>query len=462
MKNPLVIALLVLAVLGGAVWYTKQNPPAAEDEDSIALVDVKDDQVAEVTVRKQGSEPITLTRAAGEEDWSFGGGLEFPADSAAVGLMITNLAGLSADRVVNEETTDWAPYGLDGDGEIAVEVKFRDLEDAQAPTTQKIIFGRQSPTGSGSYARLDGDPRLFTVFNYVKATFDKEVFDWRDKKLLQADEDAVSTVKLDLGDRRFEFGKSGESDWRILQPKQVRADNFTVGDLARSLSAAAMTSVAAEGEEAEKISFARPMAQAVLVDSSGEHELAVIRDGDRYLARSSDMPGVYEVSSTFAEGLNKQLDDFREKKLFDFGFAPLAKIALRDGDTSAALEKKDDKWVLTSDGNREVAAEKAQTLIDALRNLAAIGFPSDDASALGRYGLNTPAIEAEALSADDGAQPEKLLISDLSKDRIYAARAGEPSIYEVEKGPAEEIRRSLEALLAPAEAAEDQTPPKEE
>jgi len=458
MKNPLVIALLVLAVLGGAVWYTKQNPPSTEDEDTIALVDVKDAQVAEVTVRKQGAEPITLTRADGEDDWSFGGGLEIPADSAAVGLMVTNLANLSADRVVNEETTDWAPYGLDGDGEIAVEVKFRDLEDAPA---KKIIFGRASPTGSGAYARLEGDPRLFTVFNYVKATFDKEVFDWRDKKLLQADEDAVSTVKLDLGDRRFEFAKTGASDWKIVEPKPLRADNFTVGDLARSLGNAAMTSVAAEGEEAEKISFAKPLARAELVDEAGTHELAVIRDGDRYLARSSDMPGVYEVSSTFAEGLNKQLDDFREKKLFDFGFAPLAKITVRDGDVSATLEKRDDKWVLSSDGDREASAEKAQTLIDALRNLAAVGFPSDDGAALGRYGLNAPAIEAEALSADEGAKPEKVLLSDLSKDRIYAARAGEPSIYEVEKAPAEEIRRALEALLAP-EAAEDQTPPKEE
>lgn len=460
MKNPLVIALLVLAVLGGAVWYTNQNPPVEDDEDTISLIDVEDDQVAEVTVTRPGAETVTVTRRDGEDDWQFGGGLDFPADDAAIGLMVTNLANLDADRIVNEETTDWSTYGLEGDGTVAVDVKFRDLEDASAPTTKRIIFGRETPTGSGAYARVEGDPRLYTVFNYVKSTFVKEVFDWRDKKLLQVDEDAVSRIKLDLGDREFEFGKSGDSDWQILAPRALRADNFTVGDLARSLQSADMTTVVAESDD--EVSLGKPLARAEITDSAGSHELTVVKDGDRYLATSSDLRGVYEVSATFAEGLNKQLEDFREKKLFDFGFAPLAKITVRDGAASATLEKQDDKWVLSSDGGREVTAEKAQTLIDALRNLTAIGFPSDDGGALGRYGLATPAMEAEALSADEGAKPEKVVLNDPGADRVYAARPGEPSIYEVEKAPAQEIRRALEALLAPEEPAEDQTPPKEE
>ena len=457
MKNPLVIALLVLVVLGGAVWYTNQNPPQPEDDDAISLVDVEDDQVAEVTITRPGLEPITVTRADGEKAWKFGGGLDFPADDAAVGLMVTNLAGMDADRVVNEETTDWSTYGLEGDGAVAVDVKFRNLEDAAAPTTKKIVFGRETPTGSGVYARVEGDPRLYTVFNYVKTTFEKEVFDWRNKKLLQVDDDGISSVKLDLGDRQFLFGKSGESDWEMLEPKALRADNFTVGDLARSLRTAEMTTAVSED-----ISFDKPLARAELVDEAGAHELTIARDGDRYVARSSDQQGVYEVSATLAESLNKQLDEFREKKLFDFGFAPLAKISVRDGGVSATLEKKDDKWTLTSDGGREVSAEKAQTLIDSLRNLTAIGFPSDDAAAQGRYGLTAPVIEAEALSADEGSKPEKVVLSDPESERVHAVRAGEPSTYEVEKAPAEEIRRALAALLAAEEPTDDQTPPKEE
>lgn len=458
MKNPLVIALLILAVLGGAVWYTNQNPPAEDEEDSVTLIDVEDSQVAEVTIQRRDAEPITLTRPDGEDQWRFGGGIDFPADNNAVGLMVTNLANLSADRVVNEETTDWSPYDLEGDGTIAVDVELRDLEDAEAATSRRILFGRETPTGSGIYARLEGDPRLYTVFNYVRATFDKEIFDWRDKKLLQADEETVERIRLDLGDREFEFGKSGEADWSILEPQELRADNFTVGDLARSLRTAEMTTVVEE----DAPSFDRPLARATIVDAGGEHELTLIQDGDRYLARSSDQDGVYEVSATLAESLDKSLEDFRQKKLFDFGFAPLAKLTIRSGETSATLEKDEGAWKLASEGGREVSAEKAQTLIDALRNLTAIGFPSDEASAQARFGLNSPAIEAEALSADEGSSPERIALSDLSKDRVYAARPGEPSTYEVEKAPAEEVSRALEELLAPEQASEGETPPEEE
>ncbi len=352
---------------------------------------------------------------------------------------------------------------MDGDGEVSVDVKFSGLDGEAAPEPKKVIFGRQSPTGSGVYARLEGDPRLFTVFNYVKATFDKEVFDWRDKKLLRVEDDKIQKVTLEFSGRRLAFGKSGESRWSIVEPQPLRADNFTVGDLTRSLRNVTMTSVVDEGEGSEKgFTFDRPLARAEITDEGGIRELRLIRDGERYLARSLELNGVYEVPATFAESLDKNLEDFREKKLFDFGFAPLAKLTVRDGETTATLEKKDDKWLLASDGGREVESEKAQTLIDALRNLSATAFPSDDASTWGRYGLSSAEIEAEALSADSGAKPETVVISRLDGERVHAGRTGEPTVYLVEKGSAVAIRSALQAVLAVSEPAEDQTPPKEE
>jgi hypothetical protein len=123
--NPLVIATVVLALLGGAVYYVKENPPAEEDAKP-ALVDVEDETIAEVTVRKAGQEPITVVRGE-DEKWKFGGSLSaVPADDSSIGLMITNLASMDADRVVEEQASDWTPYGLVGDGELSVDVKFKD------------------------------------------------------------------------------------------------------------------------------------------------------------------------------------------------------------------------------------------------------------------------------------------------------------------------------------------------
>ncbi len=233
--NPLVLAVLVLAVVGGLVYYTNKNPPKPES-DTVAIIDAKDADIKQVTIDKPGGESITVVR--GDDDkWRFGGGIDVPADDSAIGLMITNLASMNADRVVEDETKDWAPYGLEGAGTLEVTMTPKEGE----PKT--VIFGKATPTGSNLFARLEGDPRLFTVYNYVKSSFDKSVFDWRDKKLLHIDADKISRLTVDVDSKSFEFGKAGEQNWQILKPKPLRADNFSVGDLARSIENAEMIKV---------------------------------------------------------------------------------------------------------------------------------------------------------------------------------------------------------------------------
>ena len=101
---------------------------------------------------------------------------------------------------------------------------------------------------------------------------------------------------------------------------------------------------------------------------------------------------------------------------------------------------------------------RISTLIDSLRNLTAIAFPSDSAAEHGRYGLTSPLIEAEVQESDTTKQPEKVVVSDPADPRVYAARAGEGTVYEVEKAPAEEIVRALDEALSSEPAAEEEEP----
>ncbi len=446
--NPLVIAAAVLALLGGAVYYTTENPPPPDQEEKPALVEAELDDIQEVTIVRPSGDSVTVVR--GDDDkWDFGGDIDLRADDASIGLMATNLAGLSADRLVAENIEDWRPYGLEDKGNLAVTMTPKEGDPVQ------IIFGNDTPTGSGVFARLGGgsagDPRLFTVYNYVKTSFEKEIFDWRDKKLLRVETDKVSRVRVQVGAKEFELGKSDAAAWQILQPAPLRADDFTAGDLARAIQNAEMTAVLSEGEDtAAKYSFRRPYAVAEIVDEAGAHTLTIAKaDDDSYYANSTDQPGVYAVSSTLAESLDKDLDELRNKKLFDFGFDPLASLQVRDGETKAAIEKRDDKWVLTSADDRELDSEKVQTLIDSLRNLTATAFPSDRAADQARYGLDAPVIEATV--TPEGEPAETIVLSSLGQTRVYAARQGEATTYEIEKAPAEEIRRALEGLLAEPE-----------
>ncbi len=435
--NPLVIAAVALALLGGAVWYTRENPPPDEDA-APKIVELEEADIRSVTLRQEGQEPITMVR--GEDDqWQFGEGLDLAADDTSIGLMVSSLASLNAERVVSENVVEWAPYELEAP---ALSVSYELAEGSG-----EIQFGRDTPTGSGVFARLKDDPRLFTVYSYNKTSFEKSVFDLRDKRLLSLDEDSISDVMVTAGGRTIGFSQE-DGDWAIVQPMALRADDFTVGDLVRAVRTAEMTEVLEEGEPRGMHSFRTPKATVEIQDANGTHELVVAQDGDTYYARSSAQQGVYGVSSTLAESLDKPVNDFRDKKVFDFGYADPARVDVRAGDLSAAVVHADDKWVLESDEGREVDGVKVQTLLDRLRNLTATEFPSDRLADQARFGLGAPAIEATVTPKEEDGQPEKVLLTSADQATVYAARDGEPSSYRVEQSAAQDIVRAVEDVLS--------------
>ncbi len=442
--NPLLIAVIALALLGGAVWYTRENPPP-DDDAAPKIVDVEEEDIREVTLRQKGEDPITVVR--GEDDeWQFGGGLEVAGDDTSIGLMVSSLASLNADRVVSENVVEWGPYELE---DPVLAVSYELTEGAG-----EIQFGRDTPTGSGVFARLLGDPRLFTVYSYNKTSFEKSVFDLRDKRLLRLDEDSISEVTVETGGRAIGF-RQEDGDWRIVRPLELRADDFTVGDLVRAVRTAEMTEVLAEGETTGEYSFRAATATVTVTDEQGSHELVLAKDGDTYYARSSAQDGVFAVSSTLAESLDKPAADFRNKKLFEFGYADPARVDVRAGDLSVSVVHSEDKWLLESEGGREVDGVKVQTLLDRLRNLTATDFPSDRLADQARFGLDDPEIEAAVTPEGEGTAAEKVRITSADQAAVYAARDGEPSTYKVEQSASQDIRRAVEDVLSKPEEEDE-------
>src|SRR5260370_34732740 len=99
---------------------------------------------------------------------------------------------------------------------------------------QKLLVGDDAPTGGGTYARLEGDPRVFSIASYTKSSLDKSAKDLRDKRLLTVESEKISRVELITKKQDIEFG-SNKDEWQILNPKPLRADAFSVQELVRHL-----------------------------------------------------------------------------------------------------------------------------------------------------------------------------------------------------------------------------------
>lgn len=425
----LLIAMLVLAALGGGVYWSNKIKKAEEGKPSPdaapQILSIPEAQFQKIDIRKTGGESVVLQKS-NSGVWEMLSPPQWPVDQDAANGVVTTLASLSSGRLVEEKSADLVQFGL---ASPALEVIIG-LKDGK---THKLLVGDESPAGGGSFAKLEGDPRVFTIPSYNKSSFEKTPLDLRDKRLLTFDSEKLARLELVVKGQTIEFGKNSLNDWQIIKPQPYRADGGQVEELIRKLKEAKMdASVSGEDEKKAAAAFAAatPVATARATDAAGTQQLEVRRDKDKnYYGRSSLVTGAHKISSDLGEGVDKSLDDFRNKKLFDFGFDDPSKVEIRDGARQAAYQKLPDRWM---SGQIQVDATTVNALVDKLRELTAARFVAG--------GFTTPVFEA-TVTSNHGKRVEKLLISKQGASWL-ARREGEPTVYELDGKAVEELQKS--------------------
>ena len=442
----LLIAAALLAVLTGVLYWSNHHTP--DDTKSSAtpaaakLLSLKDADVNKIEIDKKGSEPVDLTKS-GDGKWEITAPQKLSADQDAITSVISSLSGLNSERVVEDHAIDLKQYGL-ADPSVKIDVATKDGK------SQKLLLGDDTPTGNGVYAAVSGDPRVFTLASYSKTSVDKSASDLRDKRLLTANFDKVSEVDLAAKKQNIEFGRSKDA-WQIVKPRPLRADNFSVEDLVRKLKDSKMDLSASADSDEKKVAalFASgtPLATVKITDATGTQTLEVRKNKTDYYAKSSAVSGVYKVASDLGTSLDKSLDDFRNKKLFDFGFDDVSAVDMHDGSKTYSLVKGGMDW--WSNG-KKMDSMSAQAFIDKFRDLAATKFPDS--------GFANAAITMKVTS-NDGKRVENISIAK-SGDSYVAKREGEPSLYQLDSKAVEELQKAAADVKPAAEPKPAETPAK--
>ena len=406
----LLAAVIVLAALGGLLYWSNRKQkaeaakPATDAAATTKILSIPEDQIKEISLKKNGGE-ATVLRLGGDGKWQLAEPKQQGADQDAA----KSLIGYG----LNAPTMDVTVTKKDG-------------------KSQDLLIGDDTPTGGGSYAKLAGDPHVYTIATYVKTAIDKTPNDLRDKRLLTFDQDKLTRVDvLTAKGETIEFGKNNQNDWQILKPKPMRADGSQVEELIRKLKDAKMDATISD-EDAKKAAagFASgtKVATASVTDASGTETLDVRKDKDKnYYAKSSAVDGIYKVTADLGDGLDKKVDDFRNKKLFDFGWTDPNKIEIG----KSTFEKAGDKWM---SGSKQMDAPSVQSVVDKLRDLAATKF-LDSAPGVGASVLDV------TVSSNNGKRVEKVSIAKQG-DTYFAKRENEPSIYELDSKAVEDLQKA--------------------
>ena len=427
----LIIAVGVLAVLGGATWWSnkKQASASKSTDTTVKILSIPNDQFQEIRLKKDNS---TVDLKGGTGKWQITEPQPLPADQDAVISMVTTLGALNADTVVEDKPSDLGAYGLTKPS-LNVQIVKKNGK------TDDLMIGDETPTGSGNYAKLASDPRVFTIATYNKTNIDKQPDDLRDKRLLTFDSGKLTRVDLDAKGMALEFGKNGNGEWQILKPRPWRADGSQVDSLVNTLKDAKMDLSGDTKTAAGDFASGTKVASATVTDSSGNQTLEVRKKGDNYFAKSSVVAGIYKVNADTGKNLDKGLDDFRNKKLFDFGFSDPSALIIR----GATYTKSGDKWM---SGSKTMDNTSVQNLIDKLRDLAATKFAET--------GGGSTVFEA-SVTSNSGKRVEKVTVSKQG-DQYFAKRENEPGIYVLDSKAVDDLQKAAsgvkEAAPAPAPA----------
>jgi len=427
----MIVAAVALLLLTGILYWSDHRKPADETakvsaDAPPAILKLDEASINKLELKKKDAQPVVLARN-NSLSWQITQPKPLNADQSSVSGVISTLSSLNSERLVDDKAPNLKQYGLD---QPAFEVDIAEKDNK----SQKLLIGDDTPAGSAVYAMLAGDPRVFTLASYNKTSIEKNLNDLRDKRLLTVDTDKISRLELDRKGQTIEFGRN-KDEWQILKPTPLRADNLQVGELARKLADARMDLSEPEGDKETASAFAKatPVATAKVTDQSGTQELQVRKNKETYYAKSTAVEGTYKVGSDLGQALDKGLDDFRNKKLFDLGFSDPSKVEMHSGSKAYFLTKGGSDW--WSNG-KKMDADSVQSYISDLRDLTASKFVES--------GFAAPTIEV-TVTSDDGKRVERVSIAKSGSGYI-AKRENEPTLYQLDASAVEGLQKAADDL----------------
>jgi hypothetical protein len=182
-----------------------------------------------------------------------------------------------------------------------------------------------------------------------------------------------------------------------------------------------------------------PVADVKVTDASGTQTLDVRKDKDDYYAKSSLVKGIYKVSADLGKEVEKPLDDFRNKKIFDFGFSDPTKIEVQQGSSGKVMARSGTDWKMNG---KTMDPGTVQAFIDKLRDLSATKFvPS---------GFTTPELTV-TVTSNDGKRVEKAEFAKVG-DGYIARRENENALYQLDAKAVNDMLDASKAIK-PAEQA---------
>ena len=278
----------------------------------------------------------------------------------------------------------------------------------------KLILGLSTLAGLVGVYHLD---------NYFTQRYEEKKAELAKALYFKPEEVVKFSLTNKIGKFVFER-ESGNSQWKMLEPKKVNADinilNNTLNALSqinvqnelantgKLIKKGGKTALAEYGLDAPKLSMSVTLAN----NKTGTLELgnsvsigssqSGVQDSISIYARNLSRRNIFVMSSSTVNSFaTKNYSDFRTKGVADFRKVDVQKITIQSTAVNLTLEKKNNKWGFTAPYVYDADDEFIQTFLQMYKSLQAVKVIEKEVvehDGLEKYDLLNPAAKVQFLN----------------------------------------------------------------
>jgi len=272
-------------------------------------------------------------------------------------------------------------------------------------------------------------------------------------RLFKIDQPDITKIDLKYPDREIEIGRDKSGKWQILKPIQADADQTTCDNLARAIANCEIKKTLQEKPADLKPFGLDKPAVIVTITTKKQGVMPSIDVGkttpvgfSAYI-KTSDKPAILLASSAFPPGMQKKLDDLRDRELMNFKVDDVLELAIEhDPGPAIEVDKNGDQWNIVQPAKYPADPTEVHQILSSLANSRIADFISDAPASVTQYGLGRPNLTVTAFTGKENARQSLLFGSkqpEQGKDGIFVRRGESTPVYTVHPFLISDVNKSL-------------------
>ena len=441
----IVVLLVVAAALGGFFYYDSHYlGPRREKAESAKgrLWTVEPKDVERVTIARKG-ETLRLQRAG--DGWEMLEPVKTRGDRSVVDDLVSGLVTARVDREIDPNPAKPVDFGLaPPEATVTLEVKGK-----TEPLTLQV--GSKNPTGVWVYAREGGKPAVVTLSESIARDTTRPVPDFRDHTVLAFDRKNVSGVDLEVDGQQMSITADEPGKWRIVKPRELRADTDLVSEFLDKLEGAKATEFVDDAPKSlAPYGLDKPSRVTVWVGRDKDRSARTLLVGKTvpdkkgvYVKREGE-PGVILTAEALWTAFPKTVAALRDKTVVTYAYDKLDRVEFSHHGQTLALAKEGTGWKITAPEALRADSGAVTQLLWKIRDLQALGFLSETPAEIPRF-LAKPDVTVKLW--ESGAKDPKVLLLQSSNEK----RGGQPAAVAA-------VQNEGPVVLVPGKALTDLAP----